>query len=180
MSENKLKAISIRDFIFEQPYNRKGHDLYWKFPPGNTKINFQMPRKVQKLKTTFKTKEKYYLSHGQSFLKEDSKLFRSEKVMIRVPPLFFQGINNYSAYQKPESLIYDFTTNLERGCPLNSVRNYKRERPKTSTPISRRIITEEYLAGNNNIQLRKEEKKTNGKLDVFIKSPLIDIRDCEY
>ncbi|OMJ72738.1 hypothetical protein SteCoe_28745 [Stentor coeruleus] len=180
MSENKLKAISIRDFIFEQPFNKKGQEIYGRFPPSNTKISFQMPRKAQKSKITARPKEKAYLSHGVSFLKEDLKSFRSEKVIARVPPLFFQGINNYSAFQKPENSIYDFTTKIERECPLNSVRNYKRERPKTGIPLSRRIITEEHAVTNANSQLRREEKRPNGKLDVFIKSPLIDMHDSEY
>lgn len=180
MSEHKLKAISIRDFIFEQPCIRKGQELYGRFPPSNTKISFQMPRKAQKTRNLCGPKEKGYLSHGQSFLKEDLKTFRSEKNIIRVPPLFFQGISNYSAFQKPENLLYDFANKVDRGCPLNSVRNYKRERPKTSIPISRRIITEEHVVDNANSQLKREDKRPSGKIDVFIKSPLIDMHDNEY
>ena len=50
MSKAKFKSVPIKDYVFKAPSIQKKDYPVGFFPPTNTKITFQMPRKAKKPK----------------------------------------------------------------------------------------------------------------------------------
>lgn len=178
MSKAKFKSVPIKDYVFQAPGIQKKDYQVGFFPPTNTKITFQMPRKAKKPK---KEQKPQHLVNNYSFQHELKGMVYQE--FSQIPSLFFRKISSISLItpqemqEKQSPSVFSPT---HRSCPLNSFRAYTRERPKTSMITSRRgKIDEEQGCFSPKILREPKQKRKTEKIDVFIKCPSFEISEMD-
>jgi hypothetical protein len=177
MSEDKLKPIPIKDFLFAGLSHRKSLIHSGSFPKSKTKGTFQMPRKLPNHKILVDYPSR--IMTDTSFLRNKYMLNSLLGDVKRSPPLIFHNANPYKLQLKTERNALDIKS--PRSCPLTSLRVYKRERPKTSVMPSIKVGPDEHFGSDLRINTAFDEKKTE-KIRVFIKSPTIEqsSQDCSF
>ena len=179
MLKAKMKSVPIKDYVFKGPSIQKKEHPVGFFPPTNTKITFQMPRKAKRPKKGTKVQQ---LANNQSFHHELKGMVVYQE-FPKVPSLFFRKISSISlitpqeAQEKQSPPVYSPTN---RSCPINSYRTFTRERPKTSMITSRRgRIDDEQICISPKILKDPKDRRKTEKIDVFIKCPSFEISEMD-
>ena len=174
MSEKKIKSVPIRDFLFEGL--RQSQRIYGSgaFPAKNTKVSFQMPRKV--MSASRQSRRKNATCDTGTVLKDEIKLGWSYKETPKEPLEILKNLC-WNVPKKKERYGTELKKPQNNTCPLNSIKVLKRERPKTSTISRRKIAVDDHYGSNPNFEGDYFEKKKAEKLDVFINVPSFVDRD---
>ena len=169
MSQNKLKTLAIKDFLFEGLDCKQKNLPDGYFPPKTQKSTFQMPRPVLKHKISLKDK---IHQKNQSFLTTN---LTSCLKKFMVPSLMLNSLS-HTKYLKPKEKVLN--TVPKRSNTIAAFQPIIKQRPKTSVVTSRKLYFDDFLCSGPSTLIT--ERKKRDKIEVFIRIPTFETQDPEF
>lgn len=172
MLDSKIKSVPIRDFLFSGISHRKRTHPAGFFPPNNTKVAFQMPRKAHSVKrpqskTHRNRVDLSFLKEGflqESTVKDESKL---------IPAVVLRSLNRLINASR-----LSMDSNMSQRFAIESITTFTKERPTTSVVTQRKPLEQSCVSTTPKLRPCTGRKKTE-KINIFIKCPAIEDPNCK-